>query len=219
MGSRFLEVEPERLPGWVERYLAARGDAVRTETTATGLRLVGDDGSLAQLDLLVPTPRWPADGVERLPAVPAAGVLARLADDPGALAVVLVRRGGWAVGVVRGGELVAGAAGRRYVQGRTAAGGWSQQRYARRRASQAGKLADGARGGLDRVRAELATDDHPRAVVTGGDRALAADVLGEDPWSGLPRAGPLAVGDPRRADLDQAARRVRSLRVTVHDAP
>src|SRR5690606_6460301 len=58
--------------------------------------------------------------------------------------VVLVRRGGYAAGVFDGTALVASKVGSRLVQGRTAAGGWSQQRFARRRSNQAGKALEAA---------------------------------------------------------------------------
>ena len=58
--------------------------------------------------------------------------------DP--LGIILVRRGGYAVGLAHGDRLTAHKVGTRYVQSRTAAGGWSQQRFARRRANQADGL-------------------------------------------------------------------------------
>ena len=45
------------------------------------------------------------------------------------------RRGGYAVGLASGGGFTASKVGSRHVQSRTAAGGWSQQRFARRRGS------------------------------------------------------------------------------------
>ncbi len=51
--------------------------------------------------------------------------------------VLLVRRGGYAVGVFAGRKLTTSKVGSSYVQGATSAGGWSQQRFARRRANQA----------------------------------------------------------------------------------
>ena len=81
------------------------------------------------------------DGPQRVVGV------ARFDHDP--LAVVLVRRGGYAVGVASGDRLTAHKVGTRYVQSRTAAGGWSQQRFARRRANQ----ADGLVGRRRRARA------------------------------------------------------------------
>ena len=53
------------------------------------------------------------------------------------IGALLVRRGGFAVGIFDGRALVASKVGGPYVQGKTKAGGWSQQRYARRRANQA----------------------------------------------------------------------------------
>lgn len=218
--SRFLEVEPRRLPGWVARYTDARGGAVDVVRTAAGLDLLGRDGSLAHLALLDPPADRAQGPVEDVPA--AADELAALAAAPRTLLVCLVRRGGWTVGVVREGTVLSGSSGRRYVQGTTAAGGWSQQRYARRRSGQAGKLADDASSAVDRVLAVASGAGPPRspdAVAVGGDKALAEAVLAPTVAAGWPRLGPLEVGEPRRVDLEAAATRVLAVRVTVHDAP
>lgn len=221
-GSRFLEVEPRRLPGWVERYVRARDGDVRAVVTAPGLDLVGGDGSLASVALLDPDRRPGAartgdDVTATLTAEVAA--LAGASAETRTLLVCLVRRGGWSVGVVRDGVVLHGTTGRRYVQGVTAAGGWSQQRYARRRSGQAGKLAEDASSAVGRLLG-LVPGPGPDAVVVAGDRSLAEQVLTGGPAAGLPRLGPVEVGgEPRRADLDAAAGRVLSLRVTVHDAP
>ena len=67
----------------------------------------------------------------------------RLADllvhvkRPRRVGVLLVRRGGYAAGVFAGTTLESSKVGSSYVQGTTKAGGWSQQRFARRRANQA----------------------------------------------------------------------------------
>lgn len=228
-GSRFLEVGADRLPGWVGRYVAARSGAVRAVVTDTGFDLAGDDGSVASLALLEPGgwgfavvsmpagPSSPAQGggadasAERL-----ADLLAAEAGRSRTLLVCLVRRGGWSVGVVREGAVLTGKTGRRYVQGTTAAGGWSQQRFARRRGGQTDKLADDASSALVRM-----MEQAPGAtgVVVGGDRRLAEGVLAGTPAEHLPLLGPIEVGEPRRADLDAAAGRVLAVRVTVHDAP
>ncbi|MFC3687563.1 acVLRF1 family peptidyl-tRNA hydrolase [Aquipuribacter hungaricus] len=218
--SRFLEVEPRRLPGWVARYTDARGGAVAVLSTPAGLDLRGEDGSLAHVALLDPPAGRPDGPVDDVGA--AADDLAALAAAPRTLLVCLVRRGGWTVGVVRDGSVLSGSSGRRYVQGTTAAGGWSQQRYARRRSGQAGKLADDASSAVARVldvAAGLPSGAAPDAVVVGGDRALADVVLAPTVAEGWPRLGPLEVGEPRRVDLEAAASRVLALRVTVHDAP
>ena len=55
------------------------------------------------------------------------------------IGVLLVRLGGYAVGVFAGSppRLVSSKTGSRPVHGRSAAGGWSQHRFARRRENQA----------------------------------------------------------------------------------
>ena len=228
-GSRFLEVAGDRLPGWVLRYVAARHGSVRAVVTATGLDLVGDDGSIASLALLEPG-GWAVDGSAPDTAVGAGAdavrtavstedlstLLAAEAQSSRTLLICLVRRGGWSVGVVRDGGVLTGKTGRRYVQGTTAAGGWSQQRFARRRSGQTDKLADDASTALVRM-----MEQAPGAtgVVVGGDRRLAESVLAGTPAQTLPLLGPIEVGEPRRVDLDTAASRVLAIRVTVHDAP
>ena len=103
--------------------------------------------------------------------------------DP--LGVVLVRRGGYAVGLARDGRFVATKVGTRYVQSRTAAGGWSQQRFARRRHNQADALADAVAAYSLRI---LLGDnespgpgapDVPNGLVVGGDRTLVGQVLAD----------------------------------------
>ena len=54
----------------------------------------------------------------------------------GALGLILVRGGAHSVGVARDGVVLSSSTDRAYLQGRTAAGGWSQQRFARRRGNQ-----------------------------------------------------------------------------------
>ena len=56
---------------------------------------------------------------------------------PPAWGVLLVRKGGFAIARLRGDDLVESKVGQRHVQGRTKAGGQSQQRFARRRDNQA----------------------------------------------------------------------------------
>ena len=61
------------------------------------------------------------------------------------MVLLLLRRGGYGVGrASQGGALAASKVGTRYVQSRTAAGGWSQHRFARRRDNQAAGLIDTA---------------------------------------------------------------------------
>ncbi|TNM64625.1 hypothetical protein FHN55_14065 [Streptomyces sp. NP160] len=230
MSSRLVEVEPERLSGWVQRFTASHG-AVRLAEAPERLLLRAADGEAA--DLEVPWPPLPAPVVS--PSLSAAvaedddagarvaALAAHAAADRTAL-LVLVRRGGWAVGLARGGELLDGAHGTRYVQSRTAAGGWSQQRYARRRANQADGLVSAALDGLGALLARAGGPSGPLApqvLVPGGDRQLVAGVLDGVPAPAasqllaLPRGPLLDVPDPRRAVLAAAARRARCVRVRV----
>ncbi len=138
----------------------------------------------------------------------------RFDHDP--LALVLVRRGGYAVGVAEAGELVAHKTGTRYVQSRTAAGGWSQQRFARRRANQ----ADGLVGAVAEHTLRLLSAHRPRGLVLGGDRALAEAVVGDDRLAdlrGLPRRELYDVPDPRLDVLRAAVQRARAVRLTIEE--
>jgi len=120
------------------------------------------------------------------------------------------------VGRGEGERLAEHKTGTRYVQARTAAGGWSQQRYARRRAHQAEGLvaaaAEAARGML------LA--DPPEAMVLGGDRALTQQLIttpGLTALAGLPRRQLPDIADPRLAVLQASLARARSVMVTVRN--
>lgn len=197
-----------RLVRWVDGF-GQRHGRVSTEVTATTVVLMADDGALAVLD--VPWSPWSPPPTAEPSFV--AGVLARHAALPRSLALLLVRRGGWALGTCREGALLVHKTGTRYVQGQTAAGGTSQHRYARRRDNQADALvlavAEAASSRL--VGLDLA------GLVPGGDRALVEAVLGDPRLAAvaaLPRAPLLDVGEPRAAVLADAA--TRALAVRVH---
>jgi hypothetical protein len=155
------------------------------------------------------------DGPQRL------GRVERFDHEP--LALVLVRRGGYAVGLAEcpGGRptLTARKVGTRHVQSRTAAGGWSQQRFARRRGNQADALVTAVRDHAVRLLTG-AGDVAATGLVVGGDRALVAEVL-DDPRLGrlarLPRRELYDLPDPRADVLLRAVERGRAVRVTVHD--
>lgn len=134
--------------------------------------------------------------------------------DP--VGLILVRRGGYAVGLAHGAALVASKAGRRRVQGRTAAGGWSQQRFARRRANQAAELVEAVAGHASRL---LLADGRgiPAGLVTGGDRTLCAEVLADAslaPLRSLPRRELPDLPDPDAQVLRRALWRARAVWVT-----
>jgi hypothetical protein len=129
-------------------------------------------------------------------------------DDWG---VLLVRKGGFAVARLAGDRLVGSKVGQRHVQGRTKAGGQSQQRFARRRDNQAHQAYEAA---ADHA-ARLLGAGTPR-VVTGGDHAAVDEVLAD------PRLGRVSVDerwlplpDPKRRVLEQAIVDARSAWVQV----
>ena len=148
------------------------------------------------------------DGPQRVVGV------SRFELDP--LALVLVRRGGYSVGTGEGGRLTSHKSGTRYVQSRTAAGGWSQQRFARRRGNQADELV----GAVVEHAVRLLRGSGAAGLVLGGDRALAEAVLEDDRLAGLrdlPRRELYDLPDPRLSVLEQALERARAVRVTIEE--
>jgi hypothetical protein len=141
------------------------------------------------------------------------------AAAPRTALIVLARRGGYAAGLARDGRLLQHAVGTRYVQGRTAAGGWSQQRFARRREGQAAALTGAA---VDAVQRVLSRGPAPEVVVPGGDRLLVADVLADPRLravAALPVGPRLEVPDPRLVVLKEAAERCRAVRISLTQPP
>jgi hypothetical protein len=131
------------------------------------------------------------------PAEPAA--FAEAATAPASWGVLLVRKGGFAVARLGGTEVAEHKIGQRHVQGRTKAGGQSQQRFARRRDNQARQAYEAAADHAARILGGVGV------VVTGGDHGAVEAVLTDPRLAGLVPVGPwLAVPDPRRAVLDQA---------------
>lgn len=132
------------------------------------------------------------------------------------LGLLLARRGGFAVGVAEGTTLIDSKVDSRYVQGRTAAGGWSQQRFARRRQNQ----AKAAAGDATEVCLRLLVPVRGRldAIVTGGDRQMVEAVLADprlDALRSLVDARFLAVPDPKLAVLQSAVASARAVRVRL----
>jgi Actinobacteria/chloroflexi VLRF1 release factor len=129
--------------------------------------------------------------------------------------VLLVRKGGFAVARLAGDQLLDHKIGRRHVQGRTKAGGQSQQRFARRRDNQARVAFEAAADHAARVLA--ASGEVP--VITGGDHAAIDEVLHDRRLGHLTVAPPwLPVPDPRRRELDEAIAAAQCVLVEVHNA-
>lgn len=203
-------VEPERFAGWLERF-AGRHGGIASSTVDPDLVLVtATDGAVAECR--VPFPPLPAD-----PADPYGGLVGHVLTDR-RVGVLLVRLGGYAAGVFDGTRLVASKVGSRQVHGRSAAGGQSQQRFARRREGQVrvalGVAADVAANVLLPV---VSTLD---AVVLGGDRRAVDDVIADPRLAALRPLvvqARLDVPDPRLKVLQQTPPMFRAVRVRVLD--
>ena len=220
MGSpRQVLVSPERLPGWVERFSAGNGglaptDGLDDDARSRGaLMLRGANGCVA---VLHPPGESGGESAGDSPGGPTVDDLVAAATSQRLIGLLLVRRGGYAVGVAEHGKLVASKTGTKYVQSRTAAGGWSQQRFARRRANQAAGLADAAAVHAARLFAEHS----PGCLQLGGDLPLASETLANPvlrSYRALPQLAFLVVPDPRLDILKQAAIDARSIRITITD--
>ena len=188
---------------WVDNFVASHGTTPLAVADGA-MRGGADDGSHF-------VARLPFDtayaGPAETPAFAAAAV------TPRAWGVLLVRKGGFAVARLRGTEMVEHKIGQRHVQGRTKAGGQSQQRFARRRDNQARQAYEAAADHAARIVGGAGT------VVTGGDHGAVEAVLADPRLARLVVVGPwLPVPDPRRAVLDQAILDAQAISVEVDNA-
>ena len=201
-GGTWVEVAPERLPRWLANFERRHGP-YREE----GLTLLAEDGATAEW-------RTPP-GVREVTTL---ADLVREAGLPRRLGLLLARKGAVAVGVADGAELVASKVDTHYVQGRTAAGGWSQQRFARRRVNQAKAAAADGAGIVERLLLpEVRT---VAALVTGGDRTAIDAVLAAPrlaPVAALRAERVLDVPEPRHAVLVSAVAAARAVSVLVRE--
>jgi hypothetical protein len=202
-GGRWVDISPQRLRGWLDGFYGRHDGATEEGLTLTGT----SNGDTATLH--------PPPGV---PAVSTVDALLEEVARPRPIGLLLARKGAVAAGVVSPSDrLISSKVERFYVQGRTAAGGWSQQRYARRRGNQTDAAVSGAADVAARV---LLPVGETVSLVCGGDRAMVDAVL-EDPR--LAPLGPLRhahfldVAEPRHNVLEEAA--VAARRVRIHLVP
>jgi hypothetical protein len=196
-------VPRERLARWVLNFRGRHG--------ATGLSVVdgalcgaGSDGSTFEA-------RLPLG--QRYGGLPDESAFALEIQPLESWGVLLVRKGGFAVARLERDAVVESKVGQRHVQGRTKAGGQSQQRFARRRDNQARQAYEAAADHAARILGGTTT------VVTGGDRTAVEEVLADPRLRHVEVAGPwLAVPDPRRSVLDEAVADASSAVVEVTNA-
>ena len=136
------------------------------------------------------------------------------------VAVFLVRLGGYAAGIFTGPapQLAASKVGARLVHGRSAAGGTSQHRFARRREKQAAEALGAAAGTAVAVFGPYA--GRIDAVVLGGDRRAMATLRDDSrlaPYFGLAVERFLTVPDPRRTVLRGTPLLCRAIRIRPTD--
>jgi hypothetical protein len=203
-------VDAERLPGFLDRFATRHGE-ISYDAQPLTVTVTAADGAVAVC-------RVPFPPLHVNAAAPYGGLLAHAIADR-RVGVLLVRRGGYAAGVFDGTRLVTSKVGSRHVQGRSAAGGWSQQRFARRRDGQARvAMSAAAAAAVATLLPALGSLD---AVVAGGDRSSCDRVLGDPRLAAL---RPLLVEDridvpdPRRRVLEATPAAFRAVRVQIIDS-
>ena len=228
-GAKWVDVSGDRFPGWIASFavrhgvpaLAAPDDAPENSLIVTcdthNVTFTAPDGAVAECHPPFPESlTWPAadgDG----PAVITAAVAAHVAT-PRAVGVLLVRLGGYAAGVFTGYPpgLADAKTGSRLVHGRSAAGGTSQHRFARRREKQARQALGAAADTAAAVFAPFA--GRLDAVVLGGDRRAIAGLRDDPrlkPYYDVAVERFLAVPDPRLAVLRGTPRLFRAIRIRL----
>jgi Actinobacteria/chloroflexi VLRF1 release factor len=241
--ARWIDVAPERFPGWIESF-GGRHGAVRVADGPADAEpdgavvFLAADGAVARAH--APFPPVPGLTVAREPGdrEPAGqgsigqGSVGFVGQDPAEVArviaahaaagrtvgVLLVRLGGYAAGVFTGTppRLADSKVGSRLVHGRSAAGGQSQQRFARRREKQAAEALGAA---ADTAAAVFGRSGRPLdAVVLGGDRRAVAG-LRDDPrlrgYFAVAVDRFLTTPDPRLAVLRETPKMFRAIRVQL----
>ena len=149
----------------------------------------------------------------------AAEALAAHAAADRTVGVLLVRLGGYAAGVFAGSppRLVSSKTGSRLVHGRSAAGGWSQHRFARRRENQAATALRAAADAAAEVFGQYGPDGLD-AVVLGGDKRSVAGLRGDArliPYLDRATMRFLTVPDPRLAVLRDIPRALLAIRIRL----
>ena len=203
MDRQVVLVPTLRLPRWVQNFTARHGETALS-CDGVALRGAAADGSVFALR----APLGTAYAGE-----PELAAFVDACSPPPAWGVLLVRKGGFAVARLEGDHTVESKTGQRHVQGRTKAGGQSQQRFARRRDNQARAAYDAAADHAARILGGT------RLVVTGGDHDAVEAVLADRRLARVETVGPwLPVPDPRRSVLEQAVADALSVQVEVVNA-
>jgi len=240
-GARWLDVSAERFPGWISAFAGRHGfpgqhgdPAQHGDPGQHGNS--GQHGDSGQLGIT------PGDGAIAFTApdgavaqchppfgesfaLPAgltdpdeiAAAIAAHARAPRTVGVLLVRLGGYAAGVFSGypPALADAKVGSRLVHGRSAAGGWSQHRFARRREKQANEALDAA---ADVAVAVFGRGPRLDAVVLGGDKRTVSGLRDDPrlaPYLAIATERFLTVPDPRRTVLESTPKLFTAVRIRL----
>lgn len=214
-GGRWLDIPPERTARWLSAFVAAHGGP-EIVPVATAVRYIGADGAIAECH--VPFPPLAGGALDGADPAEVADRIAAHASAERTVGVLLVRLGGYAAGVFTGAppRLAASKTGARLVHGRSAAGGTSQQRFARRREKQAHQALDAAADAAVSVFERFS--GNLDAVVLGGDRLAIGRVRQDqrlEPYLDLAVERFLTVPEPRLTVLRDTPRLFRAIRIRV----
>ncbi len=213
-GGRWVEVAPQRLVAWVGSFAGRHPGVAVPAAGRDAVTFAAEDGAAAECH--VPFP--PLAGGTPGTVTAAAELIAAHAGAARTVGVLLVRLGGYAAGVFEGSppRLAASKVGSRLVHGRSAAGGTSQHRFARRREKQVAEAVSAAANTAAAVFGPAG--DRLDAVVLGGDRRTIAVLRGDPrlaPYFALATDRFLTVPDPRLAVLRDTPRMFLAIRIRL----
>jgi hypothetical protein len=209
--TRKVEVAPGRFTGWIESF-AERHQGIAASAADDVVTFTAPDGAIAECAVPFP-PVLAADGGDPMDL---AKVLADHATADRTVGVFLVRLGGYAAGVFTGTEpvLAASKVGSRLVHGRSAAGGQSQQRFARRRENQAHQALSAAADTAAAVFGPYQLD----ALVLGGDKRAFSAIRNDPRLTSCFEVAVdtfLTVPDPRLTVLKDTPRLFRAIKIKL----
>jgi hypothetical protein len=211
-----VDVPPERLVSWIATFSQRHGEgAVSRDEAGVTVTFSAADRATAECHPPFPPLRWTGTQDDGDPAAVAEAIVAHAIADR-TVGVLLVRLGGYAVGVFTGSppRLVSSKTGSRPVHGRSAAGGWSQHRFARRRENQAATALRAAADAATVIFGPCRLD----ALVLGGDKRSIAGLRGDTrlaSYFGLATDRFLTVPDPRLAVLKEIPRAFLAIRIRL----
>jgi Actinobacteria/chloroflexi VLRF1 release factor len=229
-GGRWVNVAPERLVSWIATFIQRHGAGpVSCNPAGVTVTFAAADGAAAEChppfpplrSPVLPPPVLPSGAAGDAgpdPAAAAQAIAAHAAADR-TVGVLLARLGGYATGVFTGSppRLVSSKTGSRLVHGRSAAGGWSQHRFARRRENQAGAALRAAADAAAVIFAPYGPDGLD-AVVLGGDKRSVAGLRGDArlaPYLDRATDRFLTVPDPRLSVLQETPRSFLAVRIRL----